>query len=154
LNLDKLREVHMTAARILKQKPPGVTTIGSEATIADAVELLAKHNIGALVVSDGKKMIAGIISERDIVRGLGERGSALLRCLVRDCMTSKVITCSPSSATRNLLSRMTELRLRHLPVVDDNAQLVGMVSIGDVVKLRLDNLATEVEALHGYITSG
>ena len=69
-------------------------------------------------------------------------------------MTSKVITCSPSSATRNLLSRMTELRLRHLPVVDDNAHLVGMVSIGDVVKLRLDDLVTEVEALHGYITSG
>lgn len=144
----------MTAARILKQKTSGTITVTPEATVADALELLGEHNIGALVVSEDQKTILGIISERDIVRGLRERGASLLQCLVRDCMTSEVITCSPSSATRNLLSRMTELRLRHLPVLDDDGQLVGMVSIGDVVKLRLDDLSTEVEALHGYITSG
>ncbi len=144
----------MTAARILKQKKPGVTTIAPTARIREAVELLSRHNFGALVVSMDGKTMAGIVSERDIVHGLREHGEAFLDCQVSDCMTRDVKTCSPSSATRNLLSRMTELRLRHLPVVDDAGQLVGMVSIGDVVKLRLDDLATEVEALHGYITNG
>jgi len=144
----------MTSARILSNKKLDTVTIGADATIADAVDLLGKHNIGALVVSNDGKSIDGIVSERDIVRGLRERGASLLDCSVADCMTADVRTTTESASTRNMLSRMTELRLRHLPVVDDHGNLAGMVSIGDVVKLRLDDLVSEVEALHGYITTG
>lgn len=144
----------MTAARILSNKKLDTVTIGADATIADAVDLLGKHNIGALVVSNDGKSIDGIVSERDIVRGLRERGASLLDCSLADCMTADVRTTTESASTRNMLSRMTELRLRHLPVVDDHGNLAGMVSIGDVVKLRLDDLVSEVEALHGYITTG
>tara|TARA_R110000787_G_scaffold20785_31_gene61793 strand:+ start:3457 stop:3891 length:435 start_codon:yes stop_codon:yes gene_type:complete len=144
----------MTAARILKNKATETITIAATATIGEAVDILSRNNIGALVVSDDGKTIAGILSERDIIHGLQERGAALLDCLVGDCMTQEVQTCAPSATTNNLLARMTELRLRHLPVVGEDGQLVGIVSIGDVVKIRLDDLVSEVNALHGYITNG
>lgn len=142
----------MTAARILKNKATQTVTIAPEATIGQAVDILSHNNIGALVVTKDGKTIAGILSERDIIHGLEERGASLLDCTVEDCMTQEVQTCAPSATTNNLLARMTELRLRHLPVVDDNGQLLGIVSIGDVVKIRLDDLVSEVNALHGYIT--
>lgn len=144
----------MTAARILKNKATQTITIASGATIEEAVDVLSRNNIGALVVSDDGKTISGILSERDVIHGLKERGASLLDCAVGDCMTQEVHTCTPSATTRNLLARMTELRLRHLPVVDDTGQLLGIVSIGDVVKIRLDDLMGEVNALHGYITNG
>ena len=144
----------MTAARILKNKATQTITIASDATIGEAVDVLSRNNIGAVVVSDDGKTIAGILSERDVIHGLKERGASLLDCAVGDCMTQEVHTCTPSATTRNLLARMTELRLRHLPVVDDTGQLLGIVSIGDVVKIRLDDLMGEVNALHGYITNG
>ena len=144
----------MTAARILKNKATETITIRTDAKIGQAVDILSRNNIGAVVVSDDGKTIAGILSERDVIHGLQERGASLLDCAVADCMTSDVHTISPSATTNNLLARMTELRLRHLPVVDDTGQLIGIVSIGDVVKIRLDDLVSEVNALHGYITNG
>ncbi len=144
----------MTAARILKNKSRDTVTITTEASVGDAVDLLGQHNIGALVVSDDGKNIQGIISERDIVRRLRDKGTSLLDCTVGECMTVSVKTTLENASARNMLSRMTELRLRHLPVVDDRGSLIGMVSIGDVVKLRLDDLISEVEALHGYISNG
>lgn len=141
----------MTAARILSRKDAGTITIKSSATIAEAIDLLSEHNIGAVVVSDDGHTVSGILSERDIVRGFKRSGAPLLETPVGSIMTRGVLTCTPSDTLRHLLAIMTERRVRHLPVTEDN-RLVGIVSIGDVVKMRLDDLVAEAEALHGYIT--
>ena len=141
----------MTAARILSRKDSGTITIKSNANISKAIDLLSEKNIGAVIVSDDGHIVAGILSERDIIHGLKRAGTALLESKVGDIMTTKIQTCAPSDTLRNLLAIMTERRVRHLPVMEDN-HLVGIVSIGDVVKMRLDDLVTEAEALRGYIT--
>lgn len=129
-----------------------IHTIGPKATIAEAVAALKDFGIGALVVIDGES-IAGIISERDIVRGIADRGQAFLGLEVADAMTREVVTCTLEDTGRGVLSRMTERRMRHVPVVSDG-RLVGLISIGDVVKSRLGEIMSEADALRDYITQG
>ena len=141
----------MTAARILSRKDSGTITIKSGAKISEAIDLLSDNNIGAVIVSDDGHTVAGILSERDIVHGFQRSGASLLETQVSDVMTTDIQTCTPSDTLRNLLAIMTERRVRHLPVIEDD-RLAGIVSIGDVVKIRLDDLVTEAEALRGYIS--
>ena len=141
----------MTAARILSRKEGETVTIKSSATVSQAINILSENNIGAVVVSDDGYTVSGILSERDIVRELNRSGASLLETGVADIMTTKILTCTLTDSLRNLLAIMTERRVRHLPVVEDN-RMVGIVSIGDVVKMRLDDLVSEAESLRGYIT--
>ena len=141
----------MTAARILSRKDTGTITIKSSAKISQAINVLSENNIGAVIVSDDGHSVSGILSERDIVHGLSRSGASLLETMVGNIMTTNVQTCSLTDTLGNLLAIMTERRFRHLPVIEDN-RLVGIVSIGDVVKMRLDDLVTEAEALRGYIS--
>lgn len=136
-------------ARVLSSKGHEVATIGVDATLADAVAQLRERGIGALVVADGDQVL-GMLTERDVVRHLADGGAAALDLRARQVMTSPVTTCTPADTTDQLMAVMTEGRFRHLPVVDDG-RLVGIVSIGDVVKWRLEELRTEAAALSGYV---
>lgn len=138
-------------AVILNRKGADVATIAPEATLADAVRALAEHNVGALVVSRDGRRVDGVVSERDIVRRLATSGAGSLDLAVADAMTADVTTCSRDATVDQLMATMTERRIRHIPVVQDG-QLVGIVSIGDVVKSRMDELETETEVLHEYVT--
>jgi CBS domain-containing protein len=130
-----------------------VATIDSTATLAEAAAELRLRGVGALVVSRDGRTIEGIISERDIVRRLAERGDHALRELVGTVMTAQVRTCAPTDTSEDLMRVMTDHRTRHLPVVVDGA-LSGIVSIGDIVKARLTELEQEARTLHDYITTG
>lgn len=141
----------MTAERILKTKGHTVLTIKPDASIMDAVALLSEKNIGAVVVSADGGKVDGILSERDLVRAMGKHRVALFDLKVQDLMTRNVFTCTSTDGTMSILARMTERRIRHLPVVDDG-KLTGVISIGDVVKIRLDDLVAETEAMRDYIT--
>ncbi len=143
----------MNVETILAGKGRDVLTIAPDAVIADAVRLLGAKGIGAVVVSADGKMVAGILSERDIVHGLAEHGGALLVRRVDELMTRDVETCSGRDTDQEVLALMTERRFRHVPVVEDGV-LVGIVSIGDVVKSRLDGIASEAEAMRDYISRG
>lgn len=129
----------------------GVVTIQPTATMAQAVELLSQHRIGALVVTADGSIPEGILSERDIVRELGKRGSAALQTQVSEVMTGKIATCRTGDDAMTVLTRMTDGRFRHLPVVDEDGRMLGLVSIGDAVSGRLKELAAEKEALEGMI---
>jgi CBS domain-containing protein len=118
---------------ILKSKGHEVHTINPARTIATAVEMMEQANIGALVVSKDGSKVEGILSERDVVRSLAQRGASTTRMAVRDLMTHKVITCTPEDSIKHLMGLMTSQRIRHVPVVDSNGELAGLVSIGDVV---------------------
>jgi CBS domain-containing protein len=136
---------------ILRAKPSeGVITIVPGSTVADAAQVLSAKRIGAVIVSPDGRHLAGILSERDIVRELGRRGAACLTDKVDTLMTRTVVTCAPSDRTNAVLQMMTDGRFRHMPVMDGD-QMVGLISIGDVVKVRLSELATEVDALEGMI---
>ncbi len=143
----------MNVETILAGKGRHVLTIAPDAVIADAVKLLETHGVGAVVVSADGKMMTGILSERDVIRGLAEHGSGLLDRRVDQLMTRDVETCTGGDTDREVLALMTQRRFRHLPVVEDGA-LTGIVSIGDVVKSRLDGIATEAEAMRDYISRG
>lgn len=136
---------------ILERKGREVVTIRPEATIAEAVERLTERGIGALVVTSEARTVAGIISERDIVRHLAESGNDVLSMSVADLMTTSVTTCTTEQTADEVMQTMTEGRHRHIPVVEEG-ELVGIVSIGDVVKSHTDELETRVEALEGYVT--
>jgi CBS domain-containing protein len=140
-------------ASLLKAKPEHVATIGPDATVRDVLAGLAQHGIGALIVSEDGRAIDGIVSERDIVRHLHQRGPDLLDAAVASIMTREVRTCGPDDTVDGLMELMTEQRIRHVPVVVDGS-LTGIVSIGDVVKSRLGELAHENSVLHEYITTG
>ncbi len=142
----------MRAKDILDRKGHEVATITPQTTVRDAVAALARHNVGALVVSPDGGEVLGIMSERDVVRRLATDGAAVLDRPVQDIMKRDVRTCAPATTSDELMATMTEGRFRHLPVVDDG--LVGIVSIGDVVKVRIDELAHEREQLAGYIAGG
>jgi CBS domain-containing protein len=114
--------------------------------VKELVERLDRNRIGAMVVTDDGRSIAGMVSERDVVRGLAERGSLILQTPVAELMTRHVVTCSPGDSVKHLMALMTERRVRHLPVVV-NGELTGIVSIGDVVKSRLQELETETSVL-------
>jgi CBS domain-containing protein len=120
-------------------------------TIASLLELLARHNIGAVVISTDGAAVDGIVSERDVVRQLHARGSELLDAPVSDIMTAKVLTCSPDDELTEIGALMTDNRIRHLPVVIDG-RLAAIVSIGDIVKARMDQLASERDLYEAYIT--
>ncbi len=126
-----------------------VVTIAPEATIAEATRLLSEKRIGALVVSNGGRP-EGILSERDVVRELGRRGEACLKDTVSDLMTRDLVSCTTNDTTDHVLTKMTDGRFRHMPVMDGDA-MIGLISIGDVVKARLSELSMEKNALEDMI---
>lgn len=128
-----------------------IITIKPGATLADAVSLLSELRIGAVVVSEDGETPTGILSERDIVRQLGKAGPDVLSLPISQVMTKSVQTCSTGEDALTILERMTEGRFRHLPVVDENGRMLGVVSIGDAVSGRLKELAAEKDALTGMI---
>jgi len=136
----------MNVEGILRAKGARVATIHPDATVADLVRALREERIGAMVVSDDGHHVDGIVSERDVVRALAERGPAVVGARVSKIMTTPVTTCSPSDPVKTLMELMTRHRIRHLPVVERNV-LAGIVSIGDVVKNRLDEMETEASVL-------
>ena len=140
----------MLIRQILAAKGSDVVTTHAEATVADVVKLLGEKGIGAVVVTDHDGGLSGIISERDITRGLAEHGAELLDMKVGNIMTRDVVTCTPDDGIEKLMSEMTERRFRHLPVVADQ-RMIGIISIGDVVKHRLHELEEETHQLHDYI---
>jgi CBS domain-containing protein len=143
----------MLIAQILSGKGAQVVTTRPEASVADVARLLKEKHIGAVVVADGRGTIKGIISERDLARGLADHGAALMEMEVAQLMTREVTTCTPGDGLEQLMHQMTEGRFRHLPVVD-KGKMVGIISIGDVVKHRLQELETERQQLHEYIAGG
>ena len=136
---------------VLRRKGEHVVTVQPETLVADLVDTLATHNIGAVVVSTDGSSVAGIVSERDVVRGLRTRGRLLLNDATATITTSDVVVAAPGDPVERLTLLMTERRIRHVPVVSEG-RLVGIVSIGDVVKQRVEELESERENLVGYIT--
>jgi CBS domain-containing protein len=148
--VDEKRGQVMKVREILVSKGSEVATIRPDSTISMAASLLKLKKIGALVVSEDGTDVAGILSERDIVRGLVDSGRDLMDTPVSDLMTRTVKTCHLGSDLNEIMVEMTRSRIRHLPVVDEG-QLRGIISIGDVVKNRLDELETETSVLRDYI---
>lgn len=141
----------MLVQQILKSKSDdGVVTIAPDTSLAEAARILAQRRIGALVVSPDGKRAVGILSERDIVRELAAKGAGCLMEPVQAVMTRAIVTCARDDNSDAILSRMTEGRFRHIPVVDGDT-MVGLISIGDVVKAQIQELAMEKEALEGMI---
>ena len=143
----------MRVSGILTAKGSEVATIAATASAGDAAALLRDQGVGALVVSSDGRSIDGIVSERDLVRRLAATGPAMLDEPVTVTMTAPVQTCAPDDHVDELMARMTERRIRHLPVSIDGA-LAGIISIGDVVKWRVTELEEEARQLHDYITTG
>jgi CBS domain-containing protein len=143
-------EVSMLVRNILDAKGNRVVTTQPEATIAATSRLLSENRIGAVLVTDKAGNIAGVLSERDIVRGLAQHGEAVTGRMVADLMTLNVHTCQPGDSIADVMAVMTERRIRHLPVLEDG-RLAGMISIGDVVKYRLDETKLEVDSLREYV---
>src|SRR4051794_23163928 len=143
----------MNVETILRNKGDWVATIRPDATIAEAVETLNRERIGALVVSADGHSVDGMVSERDIVIALDDHGGALLSRRVDEIMTRNVITCDPADTVQELMAAMTHRRFRHIPVVRDG-RLRGIVSIGDVVKNRLDEVEFEANSLRSFIAGG
>jgi CBS domain-containing protein len=142
----------MHVKNILSAKGRHVLTIEPTATLEVAVRTLAEHKIGSLLVLGPDRRIIGILSERDIVRVLAEHGASVLAQPVAQAMTRKVVTCSPSETIGVIMERMTAGKFRHVPVIEQD-QIVGVVSIGDVVKYRLQEMEHESAALRDYIQS-
>ncbi len=142
----------MKVENILQSKGMTVHTVSTHAPISEAVRILNEHRIGAVVVLADNGAVAGILSERDIVRQLGDDPAKLLNRAVREIMTSEVITCGQDTAVAELMEQMTKFRIRHIPVVD-GGELVGIVSIGDVVKRKIEETEQEALALREYIAS-
>ncbi|ART69228.1 MULTISPECIES: CBS domain-containing protein [Mycobacteriaceae] len=140
----------MRIADVLSNKGAAVATISPEATVSQLLAGLHEMNIGAMVVV-GSEGLAGIVSERDVVRKLHERGSSLLAQPVSEIMTTVLATCTPRDTVDHLSVLMTENRVRHVPVLD-GGRLAGIVSIGDVVKTRMEELEAEQQQLQAYIT--
>jgi len=136
-------------SQILKTKGADVVSIERHRSIRDAAELMMKHGIGAVVVRDAQG-VCGILSERDIARGVARSGEAAAQAAVTTLMTSDVVTCAPTDKTDELMNLMTNRRIRHLPVMA-GGDIVGMISIGDIVKARLSELESQSEALQTYI---
>jgi len=140
----------MLVQQILKGKAGGVVTIAPAASVREAVELLAARRIGALVVSVDGKAVMGILSERDVVRELGKRGTECLNDKVETMMTRAIYGCAPGDSADQVLETMTTRRFRHMPVMEGN-EMIGLISIGDVVAARLSELQLEKDALTGMI---
>ena len=137
---------------ILRGKGGSVRTLDETGTLADAVALLNTHNIGAVVITDAQGAITGILSERDIVRRMDGNAGTALALRIADCMTRGVVTCGRNTEIAEVMELMTRRRIRHMPVLD-NGRMVGIVSIGDVVKYKIEEVEHEAEALKEYIAS-
>jgi len=142
----------MTIAAILRQKGNAVTTVPVDAPLSEAVRLLHDHRIGAVLAVNGEA-IEGVVSERDVIRALHMDGASALERPCREVMSAPVVTVEPCDLAEGALAIMTERRFRHLPVVE-GGRLVGIVSIGDLVKRRIDETMREAEMLKDYISTG
>ena len=143
----------MHVAAILKVKGRAVETVAADASLVEVIGRLASHRIGAVVVTGSGVAVAGIVSERDVVRVLAANGPDALAWPVSDVMTRNVVTCQESDSIDDLMARMTMGRFRHLPVIE-NDTLAGIISIGDVVKHRVAEVEMEASAMRDYITAG
>jgi CBS domain-containing protein len=143
----------MTIAAILKHKGQDILSVAPEHSIADAAHLLATHRIGAAPVRNAGGQLLGIISERDIVRALANHGAAALALTVAALMTRELTIATPRTTVQEAMELMTAGRFRHLPVIE-GGRLVGIVSIGDIVKTRLEQQAQEVDSLKAYVAGG
>ncbi len=142
----------MKLAELLQGKTGEIQKIGVDQSIAEAATRLTQHKIGALLVEDAAGKIVGILSERDIVRGMGPHGADLHDVAVSELMTRDVIRCGPDDTVNKAMAMMTDRRIRHLPVYDGD-ELVGFLSIGDLVKCRIMEIQAEAEAMRQYIAS-
>jgi len=143
----------MLVSTILADKGADVVTVSPAENVQGLLALLSQHKVGALVVSNDGTTIAGIVSERDIVRALAG-GESLMNEPVSSIMTSEVFVSTTQARIDELMTVMTSRRIRHIPITTDSGELIGIVSIGDLVKARLSELETEKDALVGYITHG
>ena len=143
----------MNVSQILKQKGTRIISVPDDATVGEAATLLAREGIGAVLVLDRAGRVAGILSERDLVRGLASHGERAVALGVAEVMTRNVVFCRPDDSIDRVMSEMTTRRFRHLPVTD-NGKLTGIISIGDVVKYRLMETEAEAESLRQYIAAG
>ena len=142
----------MAVTHILKSKGSTVFTVRPEDSVQSIVDALARHRIGAVLVVDGAGGLLGIVSERDVVRAMAGNLAAVAGKSAADIMTEKVRTCAPGDTEADLMQLMTEHRIRHVPVVSDG-RLAGMISIGDVVKHRIESMEREAEEMKTYIAS-
>lgn len=143
----------MNVAAILKEKGDNVVVASPDTSLLDISKTLTKHGIGCIVLCNSDGSIAGIVSERDIVRTVAKKGSSALQAPASLCMTKKVISCKRSDTVDFLMAEMTAGRFRHLPVLEDN-KLIGLISIGDVVKQRIAEAEMEAAAMREYIATG
>jgi CBS domain-containing protein len=143
----------MNVASILKLKGRAVSTARPDASLLDVAQKLGAKKIGAIVVVGDNGHVAGIISERDLIRAIAERGAAALTLTVADVMTRTVVSCQETSELDELMEMMTKGRFRHMPVIEDGA-LVGIISIGDVVKYHVAEVEMEVSAMRNYLATG
>lgn len=142
----------MTVAAILAEKGRDVVTMAPEASMSEALAFLAEHRIGALVVAGADRRVLGILSERDVVRAIARHGAEVLNREVQAFMTREVVTCREDDTTYDMMEAMTQGRFRHLPVVEDG-RLVGIISIGDVVKRRIGQVELEAAEMRSYIAT-
>jgi len=143
----------MNVASILRSKGSNIITVGAEDEVAAVAKILGDNKIGAVLVVDDQGKVLGVISERDIVRGLSQSGDGCLSKQAQDLMTSNVIMCEPSDTIDEVMALMTSKRIRHLPVME-GGELAGFISIGDVVKNRMDEVEREAAAMRDYIATG
>jgi CBS domain-containing protein len=140
-------------SELIRRKGSSVATAAPDTTVAALLDLLAEHGIGAVVVSADGSTVTGIVSERDVVRALRTAGSALLDAPITEVMTADVVVTAPGDTVENLMRLMTERRIRHVPVVTAGGAMAGIISIGDVVKSRIDELEADRDQLIDYIQS-
>lgn len=143
----------MNIAQILKSKGRAVATARPDSTLSEIIAKLAQKKIGAIVIVGDSGEVVGIISERDVIRRLGEHGEAALKEHASQGMTTAVVTCSETSTLEEMMELMTQGRFRHVPVIEDGA-LVGIVSIGDIVKNHIAEVEMEVTAMRDYFATG
>ncbi len=141
----------MTVALILKSKGSGVISVNPGDSLASVVETLASRRIGAVLVMQGDGRVVGVLSERDVVRALAQHGAGALNMPATAFMTAEVVSARPGDAIERVMEKMTHGRFRHLPILDEG-RLVGIISIGDVVKRRIDDAEHEAQALREYVT--
>lgn len=143
----------MYVETILRKKGRDVVTVKPDDTVGQVAQILYEKSIGAALVCDPAEKIIGVISERDIVRGVARHQGDCMQKLARELMTSPVITCDPQTSIDEIMEMMTNQRIRHVPVLD-GGKLAGLVSIGDVVKQRISEMQSESDALRRYIAAG
>jgi CBS domain-containing protein len=149
-----LREEHVMQVRhILQSKGRDIIGIAESATLGEAARILAQHHVGALVIQDSGGALAGIFSERDLVRAVAEDGPLALSRAIAACMSRQVTTCREDDSVEDVMETMTSGRFRHVPVLDERQRLAGMISIGDVVKSRIAETLNEANSLRDYISA-